>query len=31
LISDTEAGFDHPFYWKIGNTFVQHAQELWSQ
>ena len=31
LILDTSGGFDHPFYWKIGNRFVQHAKELWSQ
>ena len=31
LVRDTDAQFDHPFYWKIGNTFLKQAQDLWNQ
>ena len=31
LVKDTDAQFDHPFFWKIGNTFLKQAQDLWNQ
>jgi len=30
LIADTEPGFEHPFFWQIGQQFVNEAKQLWS-
>ena len=29
IIKDCESSFDHPFYWKIGNHYLQMAKDLW--
>jgi len=29
IIKDCENSFDHPFYWKIGNHYLNQAKELW--
>ena len=31
LVRDTDAQFEHPFFWKIGKDFVKQAQDLWNQ
>ena len=29
IIKDCESNFQHPFYWKIGNYYLNQAKELW--
>ena len=29
IIKDCESNFEHPFYWKIGNHYLQMAKDLW--
>ena len=29
IIKDCESNFEHPFYWKIGNHYLNQARELW--
>jgi len=30
IIQDVDPMFDHPFYWNIGDTFVEEAKRLWN-
>jgi len=29
IVKDCENNFEHPFYWKIGNYYLNQAKELW--
>ena len=29
IIKDCDPQFEHPFYWKIGNHYLNQAKELW--